>query len=143
MTINNVYSHYLAIISLAYKKKKLHVSVPYSSVGFLLLIQLQKCGVVQFFYVKPALIKKNVNNKNIKRNIIVFLKYINGLPTFTYFRNYWNLRKKINLKFSGSFSILSCGLNSVLLVKTKYGILSGDECSRIRIGGLLVCAIYL
>jgi ribosomal protein S8 len=143
MITNNIYSYYLAMIFLAYKKKKLCVSIPYNISGILLLKQLQMCGVIQFFYINPMSITKYKNKGFNTRGIVVFLKYTDGLPTFTYFKNYWNLRKKINLKAVNNVKIFSSNLNAVLLIKTKYGILTSIECYRANVGGLLVCAIYL
>lgn len=88
MLTNNIYSYYLALIFLGYKKKKLQVSVPYSKAGLQLLIQLQKCGVIQFFYIKQLPLRAYLNNAVIKKTIIIFFKYNNGQPTFTYFKNY-------------------------------------------------------
>ena len=138
----NIYGFYISKINLAYRRKQLKVILPDSKEGNQFLLQLQKFGVIQFF-IRNTSVKLNNWRQNYNRTaIVVYLKYINTKPAFSLFKNYWKLRKKIFIS-PRSHVLPQHKYKTRLLVKTKHGILTIEECLKTKTGGLLVCAIYL
>jgi len=118
----NAISTAIARINLAYKEKKLYLTIIYSKVVFKLLKSLQSLGVIQTFFINIKklqyiyYIKQRLNicvravdtffksspsyQYSYTYEIKIYLKYVNHLPIFATIRCYWSLRRKISIPYN-------------------------------------------
>jgi len=147
MFTTNSIANTLSTLQNAYQNKKLYVDVPYCNANSQLLTQLRGIGYIQHFLVqlptgsldRPRGTTAPLNTRTVAR---VYLKYVNQAPLFSGVRCYWHLRNKVSVSLKSLSTSSYNGFDSILLVYTDRGLLTGSMCVRMRLGGILVCGFY-
>lgn len=112
--------------------------------------------VRQLYYKSPAKINLlncsvrsrlarcyTVENKHVKYyKYSIYLKYVNGDPAVTYIKNYWR-PFKISIPYMCMGALSTKKMKSLTILYTDRGLLSAKECAALKIGGILVCKIFL